>query len=87
MCIRDRVVASIAKASHRTLVFSRTKHGADRLVRSVNDLGVAAAAIHGDLRQKARERALADFASGDGRTSLCAMGSSRNVLLGTVAAL
>jgi len=62
---RPKVVASIAAASNRTLVFSRTKHGADRLVRSVNDLDVAAAAIHGDLRQKSRERALGDFASGE----------------------
>ena len=62
---RAKVVASIAAASNRTLVFSRTKHGADRLVRSVNDLGVAAGAIHGDLRQKSRERALEAFANGD----------------------
>ncbi|MDB4110113.1 DEAD/DEAH box helicase, partial [bacterium] len=55
---RAKVVATIAAASHRTLVFSRTKHGADRLVKSVNDLGVSAGAIHGDLRQKSRERAL-----------------------------
>jgi len=62
---RPKVVATIVKASHRTLVFSRTKHGADRLVRSLEDLGVAAAAIHGDLRQKSRERALASFGSGE----------------------
>ena len=62
---RPKVVAAIAQASNRTLVFSRTKHGADRLVRSVNDLGVAAGAIHGDLRQKSRERALEDFSNGD----------------------
>lgn len=62
---RAKVVATIAAASNRTLVFSRTKHGADRLVRSVNDLDVAAGAIHGDLRQKSRERALAAFADGE----------------------
>ena len=62
---RAKVVAAIVEASHRTLVFSRTKHGADRLVKSVNDLGVRAAAIHGDLRQKSRERALGDFSSGE----------------------
>jgi len=61
---RPKVVAEIAKNSNRTLVFSRTKHGADRLVRSLNDLDVAAAAIHGDLRQSGRERALKDFADG-----------------------
>ncbi len=61
---RPKVVATIAKASNRTLVFSRTKHGADRLAGSVDDQGVAAAAIHGDLRQNHREKALADFANG-----------------------
>lgn len=62
---RAKVVAAIIEASNRTLVFSRTKHGADRLVRAVNDLGVQAGAIHGDLRQKSRERALEAFANGD----------------------
>ena len=62
---RPKVVAAIAAASNRTLVFSRTKHGADRLVGSVNGLGVAAGAIHGDLRQKSRERALEDFSNGE----------------------
>ena len=62
---RPKVVAAIAAASNRTLVFSRTKHGADRLVGSVNDLGVAAGAIHGNLRQKSRERALEDFSNGE----------------------
>ncbi len=61
---RPKVVASIAASSNRTLVFSRTKHGADRLVDSLNDEGARAAAIHGDLRQNHRERALAQFAEG-----------------------
>ncbi len=62
---RAKVVAKIAESSTRTLVFSRTKHGADRLVRSLEELDVAAGAIHGDLRQKSRERALEDFSNGE----------------------
>ena len=62
---RAKVVAAIARDAHRTLAFSRTKHGADRLARAVNDAGVEAAAIHGDLRQKSRERALKEFADGE----------------------
>lgn len=62
---RPKVVAAIAGSSNRTLVFSRTKHGADRLARAVEDLGVDAAAIHGDLRQSHRERALNQFSEGD----------------------
>jgi len=62
---RVKVVASIAEASNRTLIFSRTKHGADRLVDRLNKEGVKAAAIHGDLRQTAREKALNRFSGGE----------------------
>ena len=46
------------------LVFVRTKRGADRLVKKLRPYGIAAAAMHGDLAQGARERALARFSSG-----------------------
>jgi superfamily II DNA/RNA helicase len=59
-----KVVASIASGVDRTLVFCRTKRGADRLVEQLARERVKAGAIHGDLRQAARERALADFAAG-----------------------
>jgi superfamily II DNA/RNA helicase len=45
-------------------VFTRTKRYADRLVDDLKAEGVKAGAIHGDLPQKLRERALADFAAG-----------------------
>jgi superfamily II DNA/RNA helicase len=48
----------------KTLVFCRTKRGADRLTRELRKEGVKAAAIHGDLRQNARERSLKDFSEG-----------------------
>ena len=59
-----KVAAAIAGGANRTLVFVRTKRGADRLVRQLLAEKVRAAAIHGDLRQNMRERALADFSSG-----------------------
>jgi len=59
-----KVAAAIARGVERTLVFVRTKRGADRLVTQLDREGVYALAIHGDLRQGARERALADFTSG-----------------------
>lgn len=46
---------------NRALVFTRTKHGADRLARNLDRAGFAVAAIHGDKRQGQRERALAAF--------------------------
>jgi superfamily II DNA/RNA helicase len=59
-----KVAAAISRGVQRTLVFVRTKRGADRLVSQLRREGVPALAIHGDLRQGARERALADFISG-----------------------
>ena len=52
------------RASESTLVFVRTKRGADRLVQKLARHGVTAAAMHGDMSQGARERALSRFESG-----------------------
>jgi ATP-dependent RNA helicase RhlE len=51
----------------RALVFTRTKHGADRVVRNLERDGIQAAAIHGNKSQGQRERALADFKGGRSR--------------------
>ncbi len=48
----------------QVLVFSRTKHGANKLAKILNADGIEAAAIHGNKSQGARTRALADFKSG-----------------------
>ncbi len=50
---------------HQVLVFSRTKHGANRLARQLDSAGIQAAAIHGDKSQGARTRALANFKKGN----------------------
>lgn len=49
------------KSIRRSLVFTRTKHGADKLVKQLSKTGIYAAAIHGNKSQQARQRALADF--------------------------
>jgi superfamily II DNA/RNA helicase len=59
-----KVAAAISRGVDRTLVFCRTKRGADKLVENLMRERVKAGAIHGDLRQAARERALADFQDG-----------------------
>jgi superfamily II DNA/RNA helicase len=61
---KAKVAAAIARGSFKTMVFVRTKRGADRLALQLSKEGVRSAAIHGDLRQSAREHALAEFASG-----------------------
>jgi ATP-dependent RNA helicase RhlE len=48
----------------RVLVFTRTKHGANRVARYLETQGIHAAALHGNKSQTARERALAEFRSG-----------------------
>jgi ATP-dependent RNA helicase RhlE len=52
----------------RALVFTRTKHGADKVVRRLVQAGIAAEAIHGNKSQGQRERVLAAFRSGKVRT-------------------
>ncbi len=49
----------------RTLVFSRTKHGANRIARQVDSAGIRCSAIHGNKSQGARTRALEDFRTGE----------------------
>jgi ATP-dependent RNA helicase RhlE len=58
--LRDPVFA-------RVLVFTRTKHGADRVVRHLVSAGIEATAIHGNKSQPQRERALAGFRDGQTR--------------------
>ena len=52
----------------RALVFTRTKHGADKVVKSLAKANIAAQAIHGNKSQNHRERTLAEFRSGKIRT-------------------
>ena len=59
-----KVAATISDSVGRTIMFTSTKHMADRLAKELGQLGVKAAAIHGDLRQNHRERALNDFSAG-----------------------
>jgi superfamily II DNA/RNA helicase len=58
------IAAKLVKAHGQTVVFTRTRHGADRLARQLDDAGVSSVAIHGDRTQPQRERALESFRSG-----------------------
>src|SRR6187551_3018955 len=63
---KDEVIARILQAEGRgrTVVFTRTKRAAAKLVEELNDRGFNAAAVHGDLNQEQRERAMAALKSG-----------------------
>ena len=63
----------------RTLVFVRTKHGADRLARQLSRAGTEAGAIHGNLAQNARQRALDAFAAGRTRVLVATDVAARGI--------
>ena len=73
------VLAEIAQRPARSILFVRTKHGADRLATRLERSGVLAAAIHGDLRQNARQRALDDFAAGRTRVLVATDVAARGI--------
>jgi len=55
---RPQITAEIVEEYERAIIFTRTKHGADRLARQLGERGVSAVALHGDRSQAQRERAL-----------------------------
>ena len=64
---KPRLLAHLLKTMdiERAIVFTRTKHGANAVVKHLDKRGIAAAAIHGNKSQSARNRALGGFRSGD----------------------
>ena len=63
----------------RVIVFTRTKRGADRVARGLEQVGVDAASIHGDKSQGQRERALADFKAGKVRAMVATDIAARGI--------
>ena len=61
---RDLLLHLLQNDARQTLVFGRTKHGADKLAQMLDKAGLRAAAIHGNKSQAQRTRALKDFKSG-----------------------
>lgn len=61
---KDRVIGAIGQSIPKMIVFCQTKRLCDRVSKSLQDLGVDAAALHGDLQQSTRERVLQRFAEG-----------------------
>jgi len=61
---RRRLTGDIVRRMGSAIVFTRTKHGADRLAKQLKTDGISTAAIHGNRSQNQRERALAQFTDG-----------------------
>ena len=78
---RTAHVARVVSSASPTIVFTRTRHGADRLAKQLAGAGVNAVALHGGRSQQQRNRALKDFASGRSQalvaTDVAATGHSR----------
>ncbi|HET7327804.1 MAG TPA: DEAD/DEAH box helicase [Nocardioidaceae bacterium] len=64
---KNSVVRELASGTGRSLLFTRTKHGAKRLARQLTAAGIPTVELHGNLSQGARERNLAAFTSGQVR--------------------
>ena len=73
------VASEIAARPARTLFFVRTKHGADRLAKQLSRAGAQAAAIHGNLNQNQRQRALDGFAAGHPRVLVATDVAARGI--------
>jgi superfamily II DNA/RNA helicase len=73
------IAAEMASRPARTLFFVRTKHGADRLALQLSRGGAPAAAIHGNLNQNQRQRALAGFAAGHPRVLVATDVAARGI--------
>jgi len=76
---RPSVTAAAIKALGSTIVFCRTRHGADRLANQLARLGVSAAPIHGGRSQGQRDRALRAFAKGDAASLIATDVAARGV--------
>jgi len=73
------VAGQIVTRPGRTMLFVRTKHGADRLAKQLNQRGADATAIHGNLNQNQRQRALAGFQAGSPRVLVATDVAARGI--------
>lgn len=82
---RTEMCAEIITQAGPTIVFVRTRHGADRLAKRLNRLGVSSEAIHGDRSQNQRERALRAFASRQAQALVATDVAARGIHIDDVA--
>ena len=82
---KPAIAAEIAGRDGRTLFFVRTRHGADRLAKQLTRAGIGAAAIHGNLSQNQRQRALAAFAAGHPRVLVATNVAARGIHVDDIA--
>ncbi|MHB1251152.1 MAG: helicase-related protein, partial [Acidimicrobiales bacterium] len=76
---RPQITADIVEQYDRAIIFTRTKHGADRLARQLEERGISAVPLHGDRTQAQRERALRSVKSGQIRVLVATDVAARGI--------
>jgi superfamily II DNA/RNA helicase len=76
---RPQITADIIAEYDRAIIFTRTKHGADRLARQLEERGISAVPLHGDRTQAQRERALRSVKSGQIRVLVATDVAARGI--------
>ncbi|WP_269939570.1 DEAD/DEAH box helicase [Arthrobacter sp. HY1533] len=77
--VKKQVIVELASGAGRRILFMRTKHHARKLAKTLTDAGIPAVDLHGNLSQNARDRNLAEFASGDVRVLVATDVAARGV--------
>jgi superfamily II DNA/RNA helicase len=84
---RVRHAADVIETTGRSIVFTRTRHGADRLAKQLDGLGVKVVAIHGGRSQRQRDRAIEAFSSGRARALVATDVAARGIHVDAVASV
>ena len=79
--------ADVVEVADRSIVFTRTRHGADRLAKQLTRLGVGAVAMHGGRSQNQRIRALKSFSTGDAQALIATDVAARGIHIDAVASV
>ncbi|MCL1594841.1 MAG: DEAD/DEAH box helicase [Actinomycetia bacterium] len=79
--------ADVVGVADRSIVFTRTRHGADRLAKQLSKLGVGAVAMHGGRSQNQRNRALQSFSSGNAQALIATDVAARGIHIDAVASV
>ena len=82
-----RHTADVVEVADRSIVFTRTRHGADRLAKQLTRLGVGAVAMHGGRSQNQRIRALKEFSVGDAQALIATDVAARGIHIDAVASV
>ncbi|MFV2000878.1 MAG: DEAD/DEAH box helicase [Acidimicrobiia bacterium] len=79
--------ADVVGVADRSIVFTRTRHGADRLAKQLTKMGVGAVAMHGGRSQNQRHRALQAFSTGDAQALIATDVAARGIHIDAVASV